>query len=420
MPDSIIRILHTADWHIGARLFDQDRSEEHREFLNWLLCELKTRKINILLVSGDIFDSAVPKQESTGLYFQFLSDASRLEGLEIVITGGNHDSAMHLDGPRELLRRMNIHVFGCLPEQLSEAILDFPGVTVAAIPFLRERELRPYFAASAELKESNITPEVVIRNAITKVYQKVAELTADRAQPVIVLGHLTAAGASRCPESERDIHIGNLAPTGPEIFQPFAYTALGHLHSYQSVAENKNIRYSGSPLPLSFTEANSKKWVIQLDVSSEGSITQNRVDVPQARPLRSYEGSLAEITKILEELPANTAPMAPGLELRFTSGITQTERAQLVELSRDKAEIIKFTVPRSNTQSLVGNTTEHKALAEIPPEEVFQRLLSQNQSTFAPAEATPEAQSASEAKKARMVALFAELLASVNQAEETS
>ena len=107
-----MRILHTADWHLGARLVERDRLPEHAAFLDWLLETLRSEKIDALLVSGDVFDAANPPQDAVALYFDFLKRLADLKTVRAVITGGNHDSASHLNAPRDLLRRFDVHVFG--------------------------------------------------------------------------------------------------------------------------------------------------------------------------------------------------------------------------------------------------------------------------------------------------------------------
>jgi exonuclease SbcD len=134
-----MRILHTADWHLGARLVERDRLPEHAAFLDWLIETLRVEKIDALLVSGDVFDAANPPQDAVALYFDFLKRLADLKTVKAVITGGNHDSASHLNAPRELLKRFDVHVFGHAGEN---NVVDLGAAVVAAVPFLRERDLR--------------------------------------------------------------------------------------------------------------------------------------------------------------------------------------------------------------------------------------------------------------------------------------
>jgi exonuclease SbcD len=249
-----MRILHTADWHLGARLIERDRLAEHATFVDWLIETLRSEKIDSLLVSGDVFDAANPPQDAVALYFDFLKRLADLKTVKAVITGGNHDSASHLNAPRELLRRFEVHVFG----HAEDNIVDLGGAVIAAVPYLRERDLR-----QAGTGDTLSTVHEQVRAAIRDHYaaQLAAARTLAEGRPVIAMGHLTVLGATTS-DSERDIHIGNLGCVGADIFDGFDYTALGHLHRPQRVAGNETIRYSGSPIPLSFSEAADAKSVV--------------------------------------------------------------------------------------------------------------------------------------------------------------
>jgi exonuclease SbcD len=264
-----MRILHTADWHLGARLVERDRLPEHAAFLDWLIDTLRAEKIDALLVSGDVFDAANPPQDAVALYFDFLKRLADLKTVQAVITGGNHDSASHLNAPRELLKRFDVHVFGHAGENNA---VDLGGAVVAAVPFLRERDLR-----QAAAGETITAVHEQVRTAIRAHYAEQLAACRDLAQgrPVIAMGHLTVLGATTS-DSERDIHIGNLGAVGADLFEGFDYTALGHLHRPQKVASIETIRYSGSPIPLSFSEATDAKSVVLIETQSEGNTAEMR------------------------------------------------------------------------------------------------------------------------------------------------
>ena len=269
-----MRLLHTADWHLGARLIERERLTEHAAFLDWLIETLRSEKIDALLLSGDVFDAANPPQDAIALYFDFLKRLADLKTVKAVITGGNHDSASHLNAPRELLRRFEVHVFG----HAGDNVVDLGDVIVAAVPFLRERDLRQATAGEAM---SDVQSQV--RSAIREHYTAQLAACRDIAQqrPVIAMGHLTVLGATTS-DSERDIHVGNLGAVGADIFAGFDYTALGHLHRPQRVGGQETVRYSGSPIALSFSEAADAKSVVIID-------TQNHSPVPIL--LSSKDGS---------------------------------------------------------------------------------------------------------------------------------
>ena len=383
-----MRLLHTADWHLGARLIERERLTEHAAFLDWLIETLRSEKIDALLLSGDVFDAANPPQDAVALYFDFLKRLADLKTVKAVITGGNHDSASHLNAPRELLRRFEVHVFG----HAGDNVVDLGDVIVAAVPFLRERDLRQATAGEAM---SDVQSQV--RSAIREHYTAQLAACRDIAQqrPVIAMGHLTVLGATTS-DSERDIHVGNLGAVGADIFAGFDYTALGHLHRPQRVGGQETVRYSGSPIALSFSEAADAKSVVIID-------TQNHSPVPI--PLSSKDGSRhRNEDKGMHELIIQILPIPTTLRLIRVTANRTTLAADLQSVPAGSwAEItVKLDAPEPDLDRQVreaagGRFEILKVLADLPlsltnswqqagpalnelqPREVFRELLKEKQ-----------------------------------------
>jgi exonuclease SbcD len=358
-----MRILHTADWHLGARLVERDRLPEHAAFLDWLIDTLRTEKIDTLLLSGDVFDAANPPQDAVGLYFDFLKRLADLRMVKAVITGGNHDSASHLNAPRELLKRFEVHVFG----HAGENVVDLGEAVVAAVPFLRERDLR-----QAAVGEAMTDVQSQVRAAIRGHYA--AQLGACRVlagkRPIIAMGHLTVLGASTS-ESERDIHIGNLGAVGADVFEGFGYTALGHLHKPQRVAGLEHVRYSGSPVALSFSEAADKKSVVVLDTDGMKIET---LPIPATRLLTRVSVSRATLAADLEKVAA--ASWAE-ITVKLDAPEADLDR-QIREAAGGRFEVLKVL---ADLPLSLASTWEHTgpALSELQPREVFRELLKEKQ-----------------------------------------
>ncbi len=354
-----MRILHTADWHLGARLVERERLPEQSAFLDWLIEVLRSEKIDALLLSGDVFDAANPPQEAVALYFDFLKRLADLKTVKAVITGGNHDSASHLNAPRELLRRFEVHVFG----HAGDNLVDLGGAVIAAVPFLRERDLRQATAGEAM---SDVQSQV--RAAIRAHYA--AQLTACRdiaqQRPVIAMGHLTVLGATTS-DSERDIHIGNLGSVGADIFTGFDYTALGHLHRPQRVGGQETVRYSGSPIPLSFSEATDAKSVVLLDTQGMKIET---LAVPISRALVRVKASRATLAADLANVPAGAWAE---VTVKMEAPEVDLDR-QVRELAAGRFEVLKVLaeLPTSDQPAWqqAGPT-----LSELQPRAVFRELL---------------------------------------------
>ena len=358
-----MRILHTADWHLGARLVERDRLPEHAAFLDWLIETLRAEKIDTLLLSGDVFDAANPPQDAVGLYFDFLKRLADLRTVKAVITGGNHDSASHLNAPRELLKRFEVHVFG----HAGENVVDLGETVVAAVPFLRERDLR-----QAAVGEAMTDVQSHVRAAIRDHYA--AQLSASRAlagkRPVIAMGHLTVLGATTS-DSERDIHIGNLGAVGADVFEGFGYTALGHLHKPQRVAGLEHVRYSGSPVALSFSEAADQKSVVVLDTDGMKIET---LAIPVTRLLTRVSVSRATLAADLEKVPATSWAE---VTVKLDAPEADLDR-QIREAAGGRFDVLKVL---ADLPQNVTSTWEHTgpALSELQPREVFRELLKERQ-----------------------------------------
>ncbi len=359
-----MRLLHTADWHLGARLVERDRLTEHAAFLDWLISTLKTEKIDALLLSGDVFDAANPPQDAVALYFDFLRRIADLKTVKAVITGGNHDSASHLNAPRELLRRFEVHVFGHAGDP---HLVDLGGAVIAAVPYLRERDLR-----QAAVGETMIEAQDQVRAAIRAHYaaQLVAcrELAQDR--PIIAMGHLTVAGAVSS-DSERDIHIGNLGAVSADVFEGYNYTALGHLHRPQTVAGRETIRYSGSPIALSFSEAADSKSVVLID--TQGMSIQT-LAIPASRSLVRITAKHASLGSDLEKVPDDA-----WAEVTVKLEVPAPDLDRLVrETAGSRFEVLKVLseLPEA-AQTPWQAAAPH--LHDLKPREVFHELLKDRQ-----------------------------------------
>lgn len=360
-----MRILHTADWHLGARLIERDRLAEHAAFVDWLIETLRAEKIDALLLSGDVFDAANPPQDAVALYFDFLKRLADLKTVQAIITGGNHDSASHLNAPRDLLRRFDVHVFGHAGG--ADNLVDLGGCVVAAVPFLRERDLR-----QATAGETMSTVHEQVRTAIRDHYaaQLVAARTLAQGRPVIAMGHLTVLGATTS-DSERDIHIGNLGSVGADIFDGFDYTALGHLHRPQKVASIETIRYSGSPIPLSFSEAADAKSVVLLDTAG---MKVETLPIPITRQLIRVKTARATLAADLQNVPAGAwAEVSVKLEVPEPD----LDR-QVREAAAGRFEVLKVLadLPISETAPWQAKAP---TLHDLQPRDVFRELLTEKQ-----------------------------------------
>jgi len=374
-----MRILHTADWHLGKRLEQSERTDEHQAFLNWLIVTLQTEKIDVLIVAGDIFDTGSPSNTAFEQYYGFLRRVKDTSCREVVIIGGNHDSISTLNAPQALLKYFNVHIIGGVPEEFSDQIIEIKNsagqveLVVCAVPFLRDRDIR--LSVAGETMEER---ETRIKEGITGHYQKFVEHIVDYKAahiPVIATGHLFAAGSSTS-DSEKEIHVGNLGQVGGDQFpSEFNYVALGHIHRPQLINKMNHIRYSGSPVPLSFSETDDNKIVLILEFEGETMISLEEIAVPCTRKLIRIKGNLEKVkTKLaLLEDPATLYPAWVEVQVE-TEGFIFDLEEQLNSIIAEKPYVERL-FPRQlrirAAKNLDEQTEEALALTDLDPRTVF-------------------------------------------------
>lgn len=332
----MLTLIHTADWHLGQSFHGQERHAEHRAFLTWLLDTLVEREADALLVAGDIFDVVNPSLRAQELLYDFIVSAhERLPHLDLVLIAGNHDSGNRIELPAPLMRRLRTHALGRVSwlddgrldaERLLVPLTDATGETRAwclALPFLRPAEVTGARVASdedASPKDDGPNDYVV---GITRVHRQLIEAARDRRQPgqaLVAMSHAHLHGAAVSEASERPIVIGGEESISAALFPAeIAYVALGHLHRAQQVGEAR-IRYSGSPLPLDFSEVAYPHQVVEVTLDGEALLEATAIPVP--RPVAMHrigpgplEAVLAEV-ETLEDDPGLSREQWPWLEVR--------------------------------------------------------------------------------------------------------
>lgn len=374
-----MKILHTADWHLGKKLEQCERTEEHQDFLSWLIEKLSAECIDVLIIAGDVFDTGTPSNTALELYYKFLRQVKNTCCREVIIIGGNHDSISTLNAPKELLKYFNVHIVGGVPEVFTDQIIPISNadgdveLVVCAVPFLRDRDIR--LSISGESAEER---EARLKEGICSHYNQFKEHIAPyktKKIPVIATGHLFAAGSSTS-ESEKDIHVGNLGQVcGDQFPVEFVYVALGHIHRPQVVNKMKHIRYSGSPIPLSFSEYEDKKQVIVLEFTDGELVGIEEHEVPCCRKLIRIKGSLDIIKQkiLLLEDQHLKYPLWVEVQVETESYIHDLDE-QLNKLKENKAFIERFfprQVRTKSTQTIESISNEVLALADLNPQEVF-------------------------------------------------
>ncbi|HEU5006670.1 MAG TPA: exonuclease SbcCD subunit D [Jatrophihabitantaceae bacterium] len=278
-----MKLLHTSDWHLGRTLHGASLIEHQRGFLSWLV-ELAVREqVAAVLVAGDVYDRAVPPTDAVRLLDDALA-AFAAARVPVLLTSGNHDSAIRLGFGRALGRSAGIHLRTDLSALTDPLVLTDSGGELAVYGI-------PYLLPDAVMDELGAE-----RSHTGVLSAAVGRIRADAQQRgigrVVALAHAFVTGARGC-ESERDIRVGGIGDAPANVFDGLTYTALGHLHGAQRVGDR--VRYSGSPLAFSFSEAVHTKTVSLVEVDASGEVQVELVPTPVPRPLREVRGRLEDL-----------------------------------------------------------------------------------------------------------------------------
>ncbi len=309
-----LKLIHTADWHLGQTFFGYNREAEHEAFLDFLTHLLVERETDILLISGDVFDTANPSATAQRRFYRFLREANRLNpDLQIVIIAGNHDSAIRLEAPIPLLEELNTSIVGIV-RRTDSGEIDLGSLLIPlrnragkqealcmAVPFLRQGD---YPAASDGEPDSYVA-------GVGRMYHQLHDYAEARRKPgeaIVAMGHLHATGAelSEDDQSERAIMGGLESVSAGTFDRGITYTALGHIHKAQRIDGRESVRYSGSPLPMSFSEKSYRLQVIAVEIEA-GNVTKiETIGIPRTADLTCVPESPLppdEVLRLLAELP---------------------------------------------------------------------------------------------------------------------
>jgi DNA repair protein SbcD/Mre11 len=407
------RLLHTADWHLGHTLHGIERTYEHEKLAAWVLDTIESEPVDAVLIAGDVFDAANPPTEAQALWYRFLVEAwRRMPHLQVIVTGGNHDSAARLDATDPFLRAMKrLHVFGGVGrrdgkpdfDRLVVPLHDRSGAVVAqvaAVPFLRAAE-------------TGAGTEDAVAEGTRRFFGSVLEVARARRSPeqaLLAMGHLYLVGAKISDLSERRLVVGNQSAVSHDLFpDDVAYAALGHLHLAQPVGRRVNVRYAGSLLPLSLKERDYEHEVVvvELEGPRASQIRSLRVPrfvdilrVPADRDAASAEEVIAELGRLPLRGPGPDAAR-PLLEVSVRVERPEPTLRQLVEdaVAGKEARLARLGVETAGTARALGDV-ELKPLAELQPEQVFLHKWEKDFGTVPPAD---------------VIVAFHELLDLVNQ-----
>lgn len=276
-----MRFLHLSDLHIGKRLNEFSLLEDQAYILGQILEITKSEQPDGVLIAGDVYDKAAPSAEAVGLFDDFLTRLSR-SGTAVFLISGNHDSPERIAYGSRILDRCRIYLSPLYEGKTEPVILkdEIGEVAVYLLPFLKPAMLRRFW------------PEEEIGSYTDALRLAVGAMDIGSSRRNILVAHQFVTGASRC-ESE-EVTIGGLDNVDASVFAAFDYVALGHIHSPQSIGET--IRYCGTPLKYSFSEAGQEKSVTVVELSEKGSLQLRTIPLKPLHDLRELRGRYEELT----------------------------------------------------------------------------------------------------------------------------
>ena len=381
-----VHFFHTSDWHLGQFFYNHSRQYEHEQFLTWLLEQIKQKQPNALLIAGDIFDVINPASAAQKQLYQFLADAHALAPhMQTLMIAGNHDSGYRIEQVEPLLEKYNAKTVGVIRwnedksldiEHLLQPIYDVDQNIIAwclSLPFLRSAEITGFNEHTSNSQ-----------NAISYLHQQLISEAKKRKtddQALILMSHAHMQGGETS-DSERPIIIGNEEALSTALFdEVIDYVALGHLHKPQKV-QHAHIRYSGSPIPLSFSEINYKHQVVEVTIDptkpAESQLQFEVLHIPRSIQLHRIRGELNEVFAQLQALASGKidnidqreyidieyhtdTPPRPNLRQQFED-VLPKERYRLVKISRQY----------KNNQ--VQNSSAKIQLEPPTPEKLFEQI----------------------------------------------
>lgn len=383
----MLHFFHTSDWHLGQFFFNHSRHYEHECFLAWLLTQLVEHQPDALLIAGDIFDVVNPSTAALKQLNQFIAAVhQQVPHLQILMIAGNHDSGHRLEQVEPLLAKYNAHMVGIIEwredktlnfDKLIRPISNAHGDITAwciALPYLRPAEIT-----------GNGHDYQDTANATKNLYQQLIEEAQRRKTPeqsLLLMTHAHMQGGTSS-ESERPIVIGNAEALSTDLFHAdIQYVALGHLHRPQAI-EHPHIRYSGSPIPLSFSEIGYPHQVLKVNLNPHTAALIEPLLVPRQVPLFKLKGSLSMVLEKTRSLEAhNPLPLAQQafVDIEYYSDAPPPPdfRQQIEDaLPKDNYRLVRLSRMPKPANEAVNHDSRVAAVEPPTPSELFKQLWQQ-------------------------------------------
>lgn len=304
-----MKVLHTSDWHLGKKLFKVDRHSEHLFFLEWLIQTIKNNNIDLVLITGDIFDVQNPPHEAIRTFFEFLRNIVHQTNSKIVIISGNHDSGVFVESPTPLIDPKRIIIKGTMSDDPSEHIVTIKNqgekIDLFMLPYFRNYEIAKWskFYGLNDLNDEDVIVKTIEKWTSTKTNNK----------KLLMAHHLF--GDFMSGESEYSLNLTGISSIPMGLLKDFSYVALGHIHKYQKISSNPLSYYTGSPIAFRFSEANTKFLNI-LEITDDNTELK-KIIVPTLKELEVVKTTINNFEKDIKTLNDNSGNKEIYLEVQI-------------------------------------------------------------------------------------------------------
>lgn len=396
-----MRFIHTSDWHLGQNFYGKNRAAEHQAFFDWLINTIQTEQVELLIVAGDIFDTAAPPSYARTILNKLVIQLNQLD-CQLLLLGGNHDSVAVLNENKNLYQALNTSLISQaaneqdpeLYQQQVQLISDRSGqasAIVVAVPYLRPRDLFTSETSGSAEPNSKCTEPTQNRllPAIQNHYQQLYQIALDKQQqvaattnktiPIIGTAHLTIVNA-KVTDSVRDIYIGSLEAVPVEALPEFDYLAMGHIHQPQVIANKQHIRYSGSPIAMSFDEASQQKSVVLVDTSvsadslnKQHSLQITTLDIPSSQVMQQIKGDISLVEQQLIELAKLEQNIWLDIEISSDEYHSDLQQKLLSLTAESQLEILRVRRSKKVVQQKLSEKSV--SLDELTPLDVFKQRM---------------------------------------------
>lgn len=362
-----MKILHTSDWHLGQNFFGLSRQFEHQQLIDWLVTQVQEKDVQAVLIAGDLYDTGAPASYARQLLSQLIAKLHACS-CQLWLLAGNHDSVAVLQESQSVLQCLNTHVITTSGQAQVHTLTNRDGKACAQLlpmPFIRPRDV----LAGHESGENK-----TLGQRISELYHQGYQQAKSLDLPVIATGHMTILGASTS-DSERDIYIGTLEAMPSSALPNVDYLAMGHIHRPQIIGGKQHWRYSGSPIALSFSEANQQKSMVLLD--TDDLAQPELIDLPTWQPMAALEDlTLAQLGSQVEAKLAQVN-LASEQKLWLSLSFNETRRdltKQVHELLADlPVQVLK--VQRQQVSPALAWQQRQVSVNELTPMQVFSQRL---------------------------------------------